>query len=392
MTSLHAAPTPRAQWSAEQEAALRKVTSWLLAPKDQQVFKLFGPAGTGKTTMARQVARQTVGTTVFAAYTGKAASVMVAKGCSGATTLHSAMYRPVADESGRVRYEINPDSPIHSARLIIVDEISMVDEALGKELLSFNRLVLVLGDPYQLPPISGAGFFIRGKPDVLLEQIHRQAVNDPILMLASQVRERKSLKLGRYGRTKVIPAIDLTLADIEKADQILVGRNTTRRRINTRLRQIQGFDDPNPLPGDKIVCLRNNRRNALFNGGIWRVTRRDGPDEHGRLRLHIRHEDDGRGLEVRTHADFFGQAPEQALDVHRGLDAFYFGYALTVHKAQGSQWNSVILFDESDAFSDLRSRWLYTGITRAARELTVVTTRSLSNEPRPVPKLPASWR
>ena len=53
-------------------------------------------------------------------------------------------------------------------------------------------------------------------------------------------------------------------------------------------------------------------------------------------------------------------------------DEFDFGYVLTVHKAQGSQWDDVVLFDESFAFPDSRERWLYTGVTRAAKRLTVV--------------------
>jgi exodeoxyribonuclease V len=53
-------------------------------------------------------------------------------------------------------------------------------------------------------------------------------------------------------------------------------------------------------------------------------------------------------------------------------DEFDFGYVLTVHKAQGSQWDDVVLFDESGAFPDNRDRWLYTGVTRAAKRLTVV--------------------
>ena len=56
----------------------------------------------------------------------------------------------------------------------------------------------------------------------------------------------------------------------------------------------------------------------------------------------------------------------------RGSDAFDYGYVLTVHKAQGSQWDDVVLFDESWAFREHRDRWLYTGITRAAERLTVV--------------------
>ena len=56
----------------------------------------------------------------------------------------------------------------------------------------------------------------------------------------------------------------------------------------------------------------------------------------------------------------------------RNSDSFDYGYVLTVHKAQGSQWDNVVLFDESWAFREHRDRWLYTGITRAAERLTVV--------------------
>jgi len=58
--------------------------------------------------------------------------------------------------------------------------------------------------------------------------------------------------------------------------------------------------------------------------------------------------------------------------MRKKYDEFDFGYVLTVHKAQGSQWNDVVLFDESFAFPDSRERWLYTGVTRAAKRLTVV--------------------
>jgi exodeoxyribonuclease-5 len=57
---------------------------------------------------------------------------------------------------------------------------------------------------------------------------------------------------------------------------------------------------------------------------------------------------------------------------HRSYDEFDYGYVLTVHKAQGSQWDDVVLFDESGVFAESRQRWLYTGVTRAAQRLTVV--------------------
>src|SRR5258706_14556911 len=55
-----------------------------------------------------------------------------------------------------------------------------------------------------------------------------------------------------------------------RADQVLVGRNNTRRSYNMRMRQKRHIEDPLPVAGDKLVCLRNNRKKGLFNGGLWR--------------------------------------------------------------------------------------------------------------------------
>ena len=71
-------------------------------------------------------------------------------------------------------------------------------------------------------------------------------------------------------------------------------------------------------------------------------------------------------------AFFEGTEGELAYPIRRESDEFDYGYALTVHKAQGSQWDDVLLFDESYAFREHRARWLYTGLTRAAKRLTIV--------------------
>src|SRR5213078_5055573 len=129
------------------------------------VFRLFGYAGTGKTTLARHLAQGVDGKVLFAAFTGKAALVMRAKGCSGASTIHSLIYR--ARESGEEtpNFELWDDSPASKAALIVIDECSMVDAEPGRDLMSFGVPLLVLGDPAQLPPIQGGGFFTEVEPD-----------------------------------------------------------------------------------------------------------------------------------------------------------------------------------------------------------------------------------
>src|ERR1700693_6632217 len=166
-------------FSPQQDAALNGVAGWLKSkpgrPGTPQLFRLFGYAGTGKTTLARHLAEDVDGKVAFAAFTGKAALVMRRKGCEGASTIHSLIYR--ARESGEETpsFELWDDAPASKAKLIVIDECSMVDAELGRDLMSFGVPVLVLGDPAQLPPIQGGGFFTDCEPDAMLTEVHRQA-------------------------------------------------------------------------------------------------------------------------------------------------------------------------------------------------------------------------
>src|SRR3954470_7084408 len=264
-----------------QDDALKAVSNWMKAKpgtgSTPQVFRLFGFAGTGKTTLAQHIAEAADGEVKFAAFTGKAASVMRNKGCHGASTIHSLIYR--ARESGEETpsFDLWDEAPASKADLIVIDECSMVDAELGRDLLSFGVPVLVIGDPAQLPPISGGGFFTDAKPDAMLTEVHRQAQDNPIVRLSMEIRAGNSLAEGQYGETQVVRRGDLDPKRVLRADQVLVGRNVTRRAYNARLRERRGFTDALPMAGDKLVCLRNNRRKGLFNGGLWMVKERPKP-------------------------------------------------------------------------------------------------------------------
>ncbi|HKS84403.1 MAG TPA: AAA family ATPase, partial [Pseudolabrys sp.] len=263
------------QFTPHQENALKVVSEWLKAKPGHngtpQVFRLFGYAGTGKTTLARHVADEADGEVKFAAFTGKAASVMRGKGCRSASTIHSLIYR--ARESGEEipSFDLWDEAPASKAELIIIDECSMVDAELGRDLLSFGVPVLVLGDPAQLPPIQGGGFFTEAEPDAMLTEVHRQAQDDPIVRLSMDIRAGEAIEPGRYGETEVLRKGDLDPQRVLEADQVLVGRNATRRSYNKRMRERRGFAGDMPAAGDKLVCLRNNRKKGLFNGGLWTV-------------------------------------------------------------------------------------------------------------------------
>ncbi|MEM5473512.1 ATP-dependent RecD-like DNA helicase [Hoeflea sp. AS60] len=373
------------KFSPQQDEALKAVARWL---KDGRtpIFRLFGYAGTGKTTLAKYFADNVEGEVLFAAFTGKAAQVLRARGAKNARTIHSLIYRPKGEEevaneeTGKTTvsplFSINRQSPLAQAALIIIDECSMVDEALGKDLMSFGTPILVLGDPGQLPPISGGGYFTEHEPDILLTEIHRQARDNPIIDLAMQVREGREIMHGDYGAAQVIGKNEVDRDMVLEADQVLVGTNRTRRRYNQRLRELKGFTQAFPQAGDKLVCLRNDPAKALLNGSLWQVMTSSKETVKPGINLLVRPEDDDmeRGsAKIKLLKSAFDDPDlEVPWQTKKRYDDFDFGYALTVHKAQGSQWNSVVLFDESYAFRDSRERWLYTAITRAAERLVIV--------------------
>ena len=218
------------EWSPQQIKALNKVKDW--DPANQQVFKLFGYAGTGKTTLAKHIAETFGGNVGFAAYTGKAASNLTKSGCS-ARTIHSWIYAPaqasqkhlrelkkqlvevlktesedhflvlnlreaIQDEHENLKrpfFTLRLDSEIRTLSLLVIDECSMLDPYIAEDLLSFGVPLLLMGDPAQLPPVKGIGHFMKD-PDVMLTEIHRQAKDNPIIQLAWDIREGRPLKLS----------------------------------------------------------------------------------------------------------------------------------------------------------------------------------------------------
>lgn len=385
------------EWSPQQSAGLDAVGRWhnqclaeLRAGEklSRPVYYLFGYAGTGKSTLTKHIAAQIDGKTVYAAYTGKAAMVMRKNGCDGAMTLHSAMYEVKADpETGEVSFSFDIDGPFSEAALIAIDECSMVDAAMAKEILSYGRPVLVMGDPAQLPPVvsdrdrqngTAAGYFTSHKPDTMLTEIHRQAEGNPIIRLARDVREGHPMRVGQYGESWVINRREITAEIVMGVDQVLVGKNDTRAAYNTRIRQLLDRKNHMPAVDDRLVCIKNDRSRGIFNGGIFRVARlgpmKKGRAANGEVTMFLDNLDlpERDTIQVWSrHECFNGKLNDLPWQARKGLQEFDYGYALTVHKAQGSQWGSVLLLDQSTVFGLDHRRWLYTGITRAAERITI---------------------
>jgi exodeoxyribonuclease-5 len=385
-------------FSRAQVEAIDTVGRWLKTT-DRQVFRLFGCAGSGKSTIARYLAEQNSGATLFAAYTGKAALVMRNKGCPTATTIHSLIYRycpkskvrlrelqlaygetpddpkllrEIEEEQEKLRrpaFELNQDSDLRSASLLVVDECSMVGGKVGKDLESFGVPILVLGDPFQLPPVADAGHFTNMEPDILLTDIHRQAADSPVIKLATQVRLGHRLKAGTYGDSAVLSVRQFDYGSIREDQQIIVGLNKSRQKANTLLRGKFNPSDKLFEVGDKLICLKNNHEMGLLNGSMWRVeAAENGPHTS---KLDISSEDDAtifRDVDVFNSPTDGGKVGFPIEDVYE----FDRGYAITCHKAQGSQYESIIVKDESSAFRQYSRQWLYTAITRASLQATVL--------------------
>jgi exodeoxyribonuclease-5 len=333
---------------------------------------LTGAAGTGKTTVITALG-QSLGGVAFAAFTNKAASVLRLKGARGATTLHSLLYyHPGEDDAGELHWRLRPHL---ECGLIIADEASMVSVRLGRDLMSFEVPVLVTADLFQLPPIEGSAYFAGHRPDFTLREVHRQAVNSQPLKLATAIRAGELVTPIRFDRERMVAS-----------GIVITALHTTRRATNKMVRRARGisyesFGERFPQPGETVLCFRSDHNVGVMNGETWCVERIVRKDSIAKLWLA-----DGFGAKaiVRVpETDFLTGPPKQPRQ--DGLGSFDFGYAITCWKAQGSEWNSVCVLDETNTrefhwiaeqsglpFDEFRRRWLYTAVTRACREVVVM--------------------
>jgi ATP-dependent exoDNAse (exonuclease V) alpha subunit len=384
--------------SMDQAAALKEIGAWYRS-ESSPYMTLGGFAGTGKTTLIaylRKALREhdETATVAFCAYTGKAARVLqeklreqrVARRGDLVSTIHSLIYTTEDAPGGTPRW-IRKDSIDRD--LIIVDEASMVDESIWRDLLSFNVPVLAVGDHGQLPPV-GSNFNLMANPTLRLERIWRQAVDSPIIEVATLARQNGQIPVKEFGSgvRKLDRSLPETGQDVQQMLEgwnpdlmILCGYNATRVNLNRTIRGLRDMSSPEPQPGDRVVCLRNNRAKRVYNGVLGRIASlkpADGSEGARWYEAEIELEGEDYLYSGHILREQFG-ARETVRDVppapdgERG-DLWDFGYALTVHKAQGSQAERVLVFEERFPRStdDDWRRWLYTAVTRAVNELTIV--------------------
>ncbi len=388
------------QLSPDQINALQTIGRWYRAGS-QQFITLGGYAGTGKTTMVGHV-RQALRDNdpdvkvAFCAFTGKAVRVMdqtlkrqgISRKNDSLTTIHGLIYNTELGSDGQVTGWRRRQAL--KANLIIVDEASMVTEDLWNDLLSFKLPILAVGDHGQLPPV-GASFNLMDEPMIKLEKVYRQAIDSPIVEVATLARTTGYIPPGRYGDGDEVVKYSRRGDDLGSAMEdlleawdpswlILCGYNHTRVKLNRDLRARRGFESSDPEPGEQLICLRNNPKGKLYNGmtGIvkWIQPADNDPEslwweagiliDHLERQCYLLREQFGS----RETVSRLPKAPELKV---RG-DLFDFGYALTVHKAQGSSADTVLVFEERNKHMDDDDwrRWLYTAVTRAERKLIII--------------------
>jgi len=379
--------------SEDQQKALVKLLSWYKDRDRKRFITLGGYAGTGKTTLIsifkNELAKAEKGIKIaFCSYTGRAAQNLRNKlkeagalcARDSVSTIHGLIYTPQEGSNGQITGWDRKDELERD--LIIVDEASMVDGLIWGDLLSYNIPIIAVGDHGQLPPISG-NFNLMEAPEILLTQIHRQARDNPIIKVSEYARTTGLVPPKKYGAGVVkylkedSDAQEKTgeLLEAYSADTlILCGYNSTRTKINQFIRASLGFETPAPATGDRVICLRNNHKKAVCNGMLGTIVSiaADQKDWYG---AEIKMDDREKPYEGLIYAPQFGAGRGVNFTKDRRLaaqgDLFDFGYALTVHKAQGGQARRVVMFEERFAQMDdeMWRRWLYTGVTRAEEEL-----------------------
>jgi exodeoxyribonuclease-5 len=434
----------------EQNRAAKLILNWFYASSIIR-FILGGWAGTGKTTVLTFV-RDTLGLKpseiMFLAPTGKAAMVLRRKGLP-AITMHQFMYVPEGENDEPILgvcpsckdsrmvgigdiamcvacgheepFDINDVILKNMKRkriikfrrrdkselppglkLLVVDEASMINIKMRDDIESFDVMCLYSGDPGQLDPVEGKG--IIQEADFVLQEVRRQAENNSIISVSKLVRERQKLDYGRHGRNVwVLTPEEANVALLLKADQVLCGKNDTRRDLTFEMREAKGFTGHDICNGDKIMCVRNNWKKGLFNGQIGTaivgqmdqsleeafgisldqssrsllnalLNSTNNQKSSNRLTIGFTDEDGMKFPYIDIDKEVLQEQKEPGFG-KGSLEYFKFADTISVHKSQGSEWPRVVLWEEQFMSAEKHARLMYTGITRASQQLVIIKER-----------------
>jgi len=261
----------------------------------------------------------------------------------------------------------------------------MIDGQIWSDLLSYNIPIIAVGDHGQLPPVKGS-FNLMQDPDLKLEEIHRQEQDNPIIKISILARKFGIIPEKEYAKnivkiSKKSPyyndTVNKLLGEYNKKTLVICGFNHTRVKLNNRIREKLGIDFEKPQIGDRVICLRNNHKNDIFNGMLGTLLFIENKEKDW-LKADIKMDGEKGEYNGNIYIPQFNNTEPLNFTKFRNKtlkgDLFDFGYALTVHKAQGSQAKRVVLFEErfSRMTDEEWRRWLYTAVTRAQEELFIV--------------------
>jgi exodeoxyribonuclease-5 len=427
--------------SPDQTVAMEQVLKVLRGPRPEAV--LAGAAGTGKTTTMSHVLRAWGGHVLFLAPTGKAAVRLSEQTGVKARTIHSAVYgepEEVERQRGSRKENLKFGEP-HAPEgcgpgvLVVVDEASMVNVEIARHVrevvLGTGAALLWVGDHEQLPPVEGGWGVALHNPTARLTMVHRQALESPVLELATLIREGKGGAFARWGgdctRT-AITQVDEAVAWAEEApaDRVLLTwTNAVRTKANRRTRKVRGYTSP-LVAGEKVICTYNNHGLGFLNGETFTVESVEPHDVLTRVLgqpiVWVKFE--GKPTRVLMAPSVFDAYRPRASDrmmfefvwsplmkkdgaaalmQEHGIGAeevrtlrslVYdfalmgtYAYCLTVHKSQGSQYPEVGFVScpnfRSQEDRDFKRRLTYTAVTRAQRVFRAFT---LTTPPKPEAK------
>lgn len=322
----------------------------------------------------------------YIAYTGKATQVLREKGCKTVSTAHKLLYK--AERLG-TSYVFTPRDKIPDFKLIVVDEVSMIPKDMWNLLLSHKIPVIALGDPGQLPPVKEIDSGILQKPHIFLDEVMRQALDNEIIRFSMDAREGKPLPLFSGEQVKIIQKEALPLGVLLWADQVICGKNNTRRAINLAMhKEYVKNDELLPTNGDKVICLHNEwgclneSQEPLINGMIGYVKNLYWTQERSIKFLtkfpifdfYPESNSPFYSLRVDPTMFFAGKKADYDNFAKHKIRQFDFGYAITAWKAQGSEWNNVVFVEEyfNKMTKEENKRLLYTAITRAREKLIIL--------------------
>ena len=400
----------------EQKVAIDKAKQWYLSNATKP-FVLMGCAGSGKSSIVKFLI-ESLGIdkekdVKYVTFTGKAASVLINKG-NPATTVHKLIYDPIINGKGNiVGFELKK-SINGCVKLIIVDEFFMLNSKIMNDLLSFNIKTICLGDNHQLPPPFGSVNELYKNPDVILTKPLRQSLDNPIIYLAQEVINHHYLQYGKYGdNVEIIRKSQLNLEKMKNADQIIAGKNDTVKKLNNFYRKnflnIDIINDVYPKKNEKLICLQNNwnltcEENKITTNlvnGMSLILENDlvisphtkhsfaniRPDFYNNhffknipidmLYFQYGFTKDDELFDVNNIKKYnYGEILKKRnimFDNYYKLNKLTYGYAITTHKSQGSEFKDVFFIFEPFKSSKDELYWqmLYTGLTRASERITI---------------------